>query len=288
MRKALMFGLACTLVCVHVVCAFGWSNGGFSSDPLHPKYGTHDWIAQRALDWLPLQDKQFILDHLTAYLYGTELPDNSVASDGVGDTAKHHVYYRSDGCLQDDASAVRAQQEFDEALRCAKAGDLAGAAKTLGMMTHYIADVGVFGHVMGSKTDWGDEVHHEDYEDHVETSTNSYDGDFSSYLRFDGTLDKVSAYNATLTFAYNTTFGDDGKYNCSWMDQNCDWNNLAFRSRCGESLNLAVNLVADVLHAFSTETTVPEYPQEAVLALLVVLTLAVALCAEARRKASGR
>lgn len=28
-----------------------WSNGGYSSDPTHPDYGTHDWIAQHALDW---------------------------------------------------------------------------------------------------------------------------------------------------------------------------------------------------------------------------------------------
>ncbi len=31
----------------------GWSNGGFSTDSTNPKYGTHDWIAQHALDWLP-------------------------------------------------------------------------------------------------------------------------------------------------------------------------------------------------------------------------------------------
>lgn len=29
---------------------WAWSNGGYSTDPSNPKYGTHDWIAERALD----------------------------------------------------------------------------------------------------------------------------------------------------------------------------------------------------------------------------------------------
>ncbi|MDP2899500.1 MAG: hypothetical protein Q8O47_00835, partial [Candidatus Bathyarchaeota archaeon] len=48
-----------------------WSNGGYSSDPSSPDYGTHDWIAQHALDWLPAQNKQDITDNLQIYLYGT-------------------------------------------------------------------------------------------------------------------------------------------------------------------------------------------------------------------------
>ena len=27
-----------------------WSNGGYSDDPSNPNYGTHDWIAEHALD----------------------------------------------------------------------------------------------------------------------------------------------------------------------------------------------------------------------------------------------
>lgn len=216
------------------------------------------------------------------------MPDNHVAPSGIGDTTKHHVYYHSNGYLQDDASALRAQQEYDNALSYVKAGDLPDAVKTLGMMTHYIADVGVFGHVMGSHTDWGSEVHHADYKDYVETKTDSYNGEFNSYLAFDGALDNISAYDATLTLAYNTTFGDDGKYNCTWMDQNYDWSNPAFRNRCGESLNLAVNLIADILYTFNIATTIPEYQQEAMLPFLVILTLDIAFYASRKRKTSER
>jgi len=87
---------------------FAWSNGGYSSDPSHPDYGTHDWIAQHALDWLPSNEKQYIMDNIALYLYGTELPDNGQAPDGIGDTSKHHIYYSSNGLLVDGSAAIRA------------------------------------------------------------------------------------------------------------------------------------------------------------------------------------
>lgn len=246
--SSLLFGASVSLVAV-----FGWSNGGFSADPSNPDYGTHDWIAQHALDWLPLDEKQFILNNIANYLYGTELPDNGGATDGIGDTVKHHVYYFANGSLQDDASAVRAQEEYDSAANIFKAGNLVNATKRLGAMTHYICDVAVFGHVMGSATYWGSETHHSDYEDYVDERTNSYNDEFNTFLVFDGVLSRISAYNATLTLAYDTTFDGDGDLTCVWMDHNYNWNNLTFKNRCGESLNLAVNLIADVLHTFYLE-----------------------------------
>ena len=246
--SSLLFGANVSLVAVS-----GWSNGGFSADPSNPDYGTHDWIAQHALDWLPSNEKQFILDNVANYLYGTELPDNGGAPDGIGDTVKHHVYYFADGSLQDDVSAVRAQEEYVKAVDFFKAGNLTNSAKRFGAMTHYICDVAVFGHVMGSVTDWGPETHHSDYETHVNERTSSYVDEFNTFLVFDGALSRISAYNATLTLAYDTTFDTDGNLTCVWMDQNYNWSNPTFKNRCGESLNLAVNLIADVLHTFFLE-----------------------------------
>jgi len=181
------------------------------------------------------------------------LPDNAQAQDGIGDTAKHHVYFYSSGVLQDDATALRAATEYQNALNCLKLGDSARAAKYAGIMTHYIADVGVFGHVMGSETDWGKETHHSDYEDHVNAKTATYDSEFDSYLSFDGTLNAVSAYDATKNLAYDTTFDIDGGLSAVWMDQNYDWNDPTFKNRAGESLNLAVNYIADVLYTLYTQ-----------------------------------
>jgi len=239
----------------------GWSNGGFSADPADPDYGTHDWIAEHALEWLPQEEKQFLLDNKAVYLYGTELPDNGQASDGIGDTTKHHVYFSADGTVQDDAAAVRANQEYAKAVAAYDDGNFSGAAKQLGIVAHYVADMAVFGHVMGAATAWGAETHHSDYEDYVLTRTNSYVDDFDGFLVFDGSLSTVSAYNAAMALANNTTFDAGGQYTCVWMDQNYDWSDATFKNRCGESLNLAVNAVADVLHTFNGDIDViPEFP----------------------------
>jgi hypothetical protein len=49
------------------------------------------------------------------------------------------------------------------------------ASKQAGIMTHYIADVTVFGHVRGAKTDWGTETHHSDYEGYVQRGDHDSD-----------------------------------------------------------------------------------------------------------------
>jgi len=244
-----------------VADSWGWSNGGYSSDPADPDYGTHDWIAEHALDWLPAEEKQYILDNLAAYLYGTELPDNGGAPDGIGDTTKHHIYYNSAEVMTDDVAAVRASTEYGNALSFLEAKDFTGAAKTAGIMSHYIVDVAVFGHVMGAATDWGAETHHSDYETYVNTRTSVYTAEFNSYLSFDGSLQTISAYDAAKSLAYDTTFDVDGPLTCVWMDQNYDWNNPTFKNRAGESLNLAVNCLTDVLHMLSqvSPITVDDY-----------------------------
>ena len=246
--------LVCLLLVLSSVGSVAsWSNGGYSADPSHPDYGTHDWIAQHALDWLPDNEKQYILNNLALYLYGTELPDNNQASDGIGDTTNHHVYYRSDNSLQEDNSAVRASTEFSKALTFLKAGEYADAAKTAGIMSHYIVDLAVFGHVMGSGTDWGAETHHSDYENYVNDRTSSYSSTFDTYLSYDGQLSITSAYDVALQLAYNTTFGTNGDLTCVWMDNHYDWSNSAFMNRAGQSLNLAVNYLTDVLHTLYVE-----------------------------------
>ena len=246
-------GILLTMLSVRVADA--WSNGGFSSDPSNPEYGTHDWIAQHALDWLPVVEKQYVVNNLAAYLYGTELPDNGVAPDGIGDTINHHVYFDELGTLMDDSSAFRAQWEFERVLSFLDSRDFLNASKTAGIVGHYIVDVAVFGHVMGSNAPWGAEIHHSDYETYVNSKTNSYAAEFNSYLSFDGSLDTISAYNATKDLAYDTTFDVNGDLTCVWMDQNYDWSNPLFKDRAGESLNLAVNYLADVLHTLYAEST---------------------------------
>jgi hypothetical protein len=234
--------------------ALGWSNGGYSADISTPDYGTHDWIAQHALDYLPANEKQYILDNLVSYLYGTELPDNSQASEGIGDTGKHHIYFNADCTMYDNASAERANEEYQKALTFLKNSEYINASKAAGTLSHYIVDVAVFGHVMGSSTPWGTEINHSNYENYVDARTGNYTSTtFDAMLNYDGALTVISAYNATVKIANNTTFDVGSQYNCTWMDANYNWSNPAFLSRAGESLNLAVNTLADVLHSLYQE-----------------------------------
>jgi hypothetical protein len=69
------------------------------------------------------------------------------------------------------------------------------------MVTHYIADMGVFGHVMGSSTVWGAEIHHSDYEDYVGARTTIYSSDFNAYLMFDGEPNFTLPYDGALALA---------------------------------------------------------------------------------------
>jgi hypothetical protein len=73
---AISIVLVWTLTMTLTSPAAAYSNGGYSADPSNPDYGTHDYIAQHALDWLPMNEKRYISDHLNDYLYGSELPDN--------------------------------------------------------------------------------------------------------------------------------------------------------------------------------------------------------------------
>ncbi len=249
---------------LYLVSVGAWSNGGYSADPDNPDYGTHDWIAQHALDYLPTNEKQYILDRLSTYLYGTELPDLSQSSGGIGDSTLHHIYFRSNGVLQDDSAADRAYAEYNRTLAYLRSSDYVNAAKYAGVMIHYIADLAVFGHVMGASTDWGSESHHNDYESYVNARTATYSAEFNTYLAFDGHLDTVNAYEAARSLAYNTTFGSRGSYSCTWMDTYYDWGDAEFKNRCGESLSLTVNYVADVLHtlysAFSPTQASDNWP----------------------------
>ncbi len=244
----------------------GWSNGGYSADPSNPDYGTHDWIAQHALDWLPTQEKQYIVDNLAAYLYGTELPDNNNAAvvGHIGDTVKHHVYFWANGSLQDDVAADRAAEEYQVALNLLMTGNFSGAALTAGIMSHYIADVAVFAHVMGANTDWGAETgnNHPNYESYVDTRTNDYSDVYNSYLLFDGALSTTSAYDAGKNLAFDTTFDGGGTYNCIWMNNNYDTSNpnSPYWIRAGESLNLAVNAVTDTLHTLFISSNIQPSP----------------------------
>ena len=246
-----------------------WKNGPavseFSSDPTAPEYGTHDWLAEHALDWMLPSEKKFILDNLNAYLYGTELPDRTTGPDAIGDIDKQHVYFNETGTMKDDSGAIRAAQELGSAIFYLENGDVYNGTLHLGAMTHYISDLVVFGNVM-NETYWGEPVHYDDYMDYVNSKMTSYTSEFDSYLSQLPPVGVGEAYDAAWVVAYNTTFNPWGYRNCTWMDANYSWSDPEFKDRCGESLNYAINTINSVLRqAFKNNLTKPSAPQNLVV-----------------------
>lgn len=225
--------------------AYAWSNGGYSTDPNYPKYGTHDYILQKAIDILPSDMKNKI--DTTAASYGSEIPDCTSGSNCIGDVSKHHVYYKADKTLQDGAGATRAQAEYDLAKQYLQQGNKYQFSLHLGAMSHYISDAAVFGHTMGSGTVWGSETHHSDYESYVNNHYSSFG------TSFDGQFSSASAYDGTLKLAKETTF-DAGTYTNVWMDDNYNWNNPTYVSRTKDMINYDTNIVAEVIYTLISTT----------------------------------
>jgi len=190
----LAFGIVILMLIVIPAQTAAWSNGGYTPNPYAEesdiKIGTHDFVAMQSyklagnteLDWIAEND-----DYTFAYYLGTEFPDNSHTPGfvGGGDTSKHHIYFSRNTLnvsdCSDDSSAVRAQEMYDLALQNYAKGNLYMTAFCLGAMTHYIADVAVFGHVMGKASPLGAEnqYHHSAFETQAEEMLTDYrDDDF--------------------------------------------------------------------------------------------------------------
>ncbi len=255
-----MRGWAGILVCILTllltgssVSVAGWSNGGYSADPDDPDWGTHDWIADKALG-IQTRDATFLkTTYHTEYLLGTEAPDNPYY---IGDSTNHHIYYYSGGSVQDDVCANRAKAMYDLALPRIESGDYSVAAYYIGAMAHYISDVGVFGHTMGADTDWGTEVHHSDYESAFE--------DFIGTLTLpSGTvLGDSSAYDSTMALARTVTFGGGSIKSNTWMDDNYDWADDVFVTSAKASLYGATAAVASVINHLLAATAPPDVPDD--------------------------
>ncbi len=235
--------------------AAAWSNGGYSADPEDPDYGTHDWIADMALN-LQTKDVGFLeTTYHAKYLLGTEAPDNP---DYIGDSTNHHVYFSAEHVLEDDVCADRAMSLYQIALSSLKSGSYEIAAYDIGAMTHYIADVGVFGHTMGVYTDWGAETHHADYESEFEDHLDSFSSPSGVSL-----WDR-DAYSATVDLAENTTFGSGAIKANVWMDTNYDWAEATFYSSAMASLNRSVAAVASAINHLMIEASSTAPPPDPV------------------------
>lgn len=262
--------------------AYPWGNGGYSRSD-KPRIGTHDYIASKALSFVPKKDIGWLYDHKDDFLFGTEAPDNEEIAlrylgtkSGYGDQLNHHVFFRSNGSI-DDVAAERAQDEYYLALAAYKGGNFRLAAFHLGCMTHYISDCGVWAHVMGTCSRFGaenqeahrrfervvDKAFMPKYKEKLARYGISLDKILEHYIVFDGELRRVTPYEATIELARAVSFGDGKILCCTDMNDFFSNNNLGlvqilasggdFRKYVRSSfaaVNRCVNSVADVLYTF--------------------------------------
>jgi hypothetical protein len=262
MKNALSILLLIMLLMFLTEPGYGWQNGYAPGMNVACSkcYGTHDFLAEHALTFLPWDQvyswlmmspsRPYGVFASQTYLYGTEIPD--LGGQGFkADWSLHSVYYGSDGSLQDDYAAKHAQQSFEQVLSYLRTGDMQNAAKWMGITSHYVTDVTSFWHVMGKGKEWVNAARNGNaYENWVNRETDSYTAPFSSCLIFDGKLERVSAYDVTLKLAYDTTFDSSGfGRTAKWMDDHYSTTSSYYRQRVCESLSLAANAVADLIYS---------------------------------------
>ncbi len=245
--------------------AEAWGNGTYSVDPNSPRYGIHDWIADKALTFQTANVQFLLTTYHADYLIGTEAPDNGAY---IGDSYNHHVYYSTTGGVQSDVGATRARAMYQLSLSSLRSSDFEQAAFYAGAMAHYISDPGAYGHTMGSSTVWGTSPHHGDYEDHVHTMLGSLSDPTPT------TLVLTDAYNATLDLARKTTFGSGSIRANTWMESNYNWSDPVFKASCRESLNESVKAVATALGLLLVQggvSTIPEFGSEGLVVIVICI-----------------
>lgn len=252
---------------------FAWTNGQSGNDVTDevrecqsPPYSIHDWIAEKALSLLPEKERQWIEAHKTLYLLGTEAPDNNkipvecnTPNTGYDDRSKgHHVqwnakhsnFYRKLTGRLKDRSARRAREEYAKAVKAFKNDKLADAAYYLGAMSHYIGDVSQFGHTIRG------EKNHHNYELWVGEQMNSFDSQaFDAYIQYDGPVYR-KPYTAVKRISRVISKGEGKILSARDMDSKfkTEKDTQVYLDSVGNSLNLAINELADVLHSFNVST----------------------------------
>ncbi len=279
--------------------SFAWGNGGRTKDLAHPKYGTHDWIAEQGMFLLPLEERVLLEQYKAVYLLGTEAPDNQevarrfFASRGLdasladcyGNPFWHNNYYYLNGELLEgcDSASRMAQLEFEKAVRAYLRGQKELATFYLGTAGHY-TDVCAWPHVMGAESlhqEGESSSKHAEFERSVGETiildvgtgmhTSTLFQRFIIPLESEELAETTTAYDAIMIAGRITSEGV--YYSAAQMQQylpmgrrqNGSWIdadnwNPTFVAETGEALNRAAHAVAQILHLFYAATQGPATP----------------------------
>ena len=178
------------IACLMVVLSFTipasaarskWKNGGTSSGVSTVKFGTHDWLLWKG--YLLAKDDVDLtwLNNLRHYaFFGTEAPDlgksklqksfrNQIDGNYKDTSPCHCILYNDNEDMFQPFAADRVEAEFAKAKAAIEDENWKLAAFYVGAMSHYIADLSQFMHLMGSGSRWNggigeDQDVHADYE----------------------------------------------------------------------------------------------------------------------------
>jgi len=209
-------------------------------------YGTHDYLAQLALNFLPEDERAWISN--VALFYGTELPDSSGYDESINDRSAQRVYFDTNGVVTDDLLANRSMKKYESVINELRNGVNSMASKSAGVILSYVSDAGLFSRVLENPQNGLR------YEGNVLVMTTVYQSQkfedaYGSYIKFDDQLEMISPYDAVMKVAKATYIGkNDGSCTAEWMDENYDPEDPQFIACAGRNLNNAVNAMADVMH----------------------------------------
>lgn len=273
-------GIVPLLPVAWVVCAVaslhGWHNGGDAVQQ-PPKFGTHDYIAYKALERVPAAGAAWIKQNLTAYFIGTEAPDTGktvagVTESGYKDSIQCHcILFDAQGTVTRPRAEQRTLEEFNRAMAALHAGKRAKAAFHAGAMAHYVGDLSQFCHVMGAQSHWGaeDQKLHAAYENAIDrtvdykTRTSTMLDKYLSPTPVEGTTPESIA-EAVARFAET---GGHSSRTPGWMILSLkrlgragkigklDAWTPAFRDQTGQNVNYSVNAVGKLLRMIADSTT---------------------------------
>jgi len=265
MRQRILLQIFLVILFLGIASA-GWGNGkDFSSSvrdwDYGDNFGTQDYLAALAISWLPEEEVSWINEN--ALFYGTSLPDSTVSPEAIKDyQCCQWLIISEDGQITNDIAAVRAKKEYEKTLEFLNKNKLYDASRRLGVTMHYISDAGFFGNVIG-----GYKKIYRDYESYVEMKADmkfpavEFEREFGDYIKFDGSLDPITPYDAAVKVASAVHSGKgisdpESGVLCSaeWMEENFNALDPHSVECTGRTLNLIANTLADLTHTLYLES----------------------------------
>jgi hypothetical protein len=147
---------------------------------------------------------------------------------------------------------VRAQEEYDKAVKAFRDGNRAPAAYFLGAAAHYIGDACQYGHAVPFET----KPHHSGYETFVAKLTASFNGGtFERFIQL-GELQRRTAFEAVERITKAVAKGEGKILSARRMEALFKKKGEAYMDSVGHALNLGVTNMADVLHTFFLDVSV--------------------------------